>query len=228
MKMRTIGLSLFALAFAGLAPGQETKKEGTPAEEKKPVPAPAAVAGPRVAFETSLGNFVLELNPTKAPVTSKNFLSYVNDGFYNGTIFHRVISTFMIQGGGFELVDGVGTQKKPNAPIVNEAKNGLKNLRGAISMARTNNPNSATTQFFINVVDNAGLDPGGFSPDGYAVFGKIVEGMEVIDKIKVVKTGVKQLKARGLGGNLQSQPMRDVPLTNIVIKSAKVIAPKAK
>ena len=182
----------------------------------------------KVQLTTTYGKIVLQLDAVRAPVSTENFVQYVRDGHFDGTVFHRVISTFMIQGGGFELVDGVGTQKKPNAPIVNEAKNGLKNLRGAISMARTNNPNSATTQFFINVVDNAGLDPGGFSPDGYAVFGKIVEGMEVIDKIKVVKTGEKQMKARGLGGTLQSQPMSNVPLTHVVIKSAKVITPKAQ
>jgi len=179
-----------------------------------------------VTFETSLGSFVLELDAENAPLSTNNFLTYVNDGFYDDTIFHRVINGFMIQGGGFALVDGQGTQKETRDPIKNEAKNGLKNARGTISMARTNNPDSATSQFFINVVDNPGLDPKspenpqGFSPDGYAVFGKVIEGMEVIDKIKQVNTGVRPLKARGPGGNLREAPMQDVPLQNVVIKKA--------
>ena len=179
-----------------------------------------------MTFETSLGSFVLELDPENAPLSTKNFLAYVNDGFYDGTIFHRVINGFMIQGGGFVVVDGQGTQKETRDPIKNEAKNGLKNARGTISMARTNNPDSATSQFFINVVDNPGLDPKspenprGFSPDGYAVFGKVIEGMEVIDKIKQVNTGVRPLKVRGPGGDLREAPMQDVPLQNVVIKKA--------
>ena len=118
----------------------------------------------------------------------------------------------MIQGGGFELIDGKGSQKETKAPIKNEAKNGLKNLRGSISMARTNNPDSATSQFFINVVDNPGLDPKsadnpqGFSPDGYAVFGKIVDGMETIDKIRQSETGVKRMMARAPSGELRRIP----------------------
>ncbi len=222
MSMRTIGVTL-ALGFTGLALAQET---GEPASEKKPIAVPQAGAKPRVTLETNFGNIVLQLDPEKAPVTTKNFLSYVNDGFYDGTIFHRVISTFMIQGGGFELVDGTGTQKQTKAPIKNEAKNGLKNLRGAISMARTNDPDSATTQFFINVVDNPGLDPktaanpGGYSPDGYAVFGMVVEGMDVVDKIKSIDTGMKRLKARLPGGQLLERRMSDVPLQNAIIKKA--------
>lgn len=224
MNMRTIGISLLTFALTGIASAQEPKPE----PEKKPA-APAAAKAPRVTLETSHGDIVLELNPAKAPITTKNFLSYVNEGFYNGTMFHRVISTFMIQGGGFELVDGTGTQKKVKAPIKNEAKNGLKNLRGAISMARTGAPHSATTQFFINVVDNAGLDPKtaenprGFSADGYAVFGKVVKGMDVVDKIRQEKTGLKVLKARHPSGQLIESRMQDVPVKDVVIKKASVV-----
>lgn len=224
MTMRTIGLTV-ALAFSGLALAEDT---GDAQSGKKPEPAAKATSKPRVTLETNFGNIVLQLDPEKAPITTTNFLGYVSDGFYDGTIFHRVISTFMIQGGGFELVDGKGTQKKTKAPIKNEAKNGLKNVRGAISMARTSAPDSATTQFFINVVDNPGLDPKsadnprGFSPDGYAVFGMVVEGMDVVDKIKSMDTGVKRLKARHPSGQLLERPMSDVPLQNAVIKKASV------
>ena len=209
------------------------KAAPNPATESTETSAPAdQPAGPRVTFETSEGSFVLELDAVNAPISTENFLSYVNDGFYDGTIFHRVIDGFMIQGGGFELVDGKGSQKETKAPIKNEAKNGLKNLRGSISMARTNNPDSATSQFFINVVDNPGLDPKsavnpqGFSPDGYAVFGKIVDGMETIDKIRQSETGVKRMMVRAPSGELMENPMSDVPLRNAIIKKASVTQSK--
>ena len=204
-------------------PDTESTEPGAPADQP---------AGPRVTFETSEGSFVLELDAVNAPISTENFLSYVNDGFYDGTIFHRVIDGFMIQGGGFELIDGKGSQKETKAPIKNEAKNGLKNLRGSISMARTNNPDSATSQFFINVVDNPGLDPKsadnpqGFSPDGYAVFGKIVDGMETIDKIRQSETGVKRMMVRAPSGELMENPMSDAPLRNAVIKKASVTQSK--
>jgi len=159
-------------------------------------------------METSLGNIKIELNTKEAPISVQNFLGYVNKGFYNGTIFHRVINGFMIQGGGFTPDM---TPKAAGAPIKNEAGNGLKNDRGTIAMARTGNPDSATAQFFINVVNNDGLNrpsPDGF---GYAVFGKVVEGMDVVDKIKAVKTGTSNMG------------FRDVPETPVVIKSVKVI-----
>lgn len=161
---------------------------------------------PQVKLETSLGDIVVELNAEKAPVTVANFLSYVNDGFYNGTIFHRVIGHFMIQGGGF---DEDFQQKQTKAPIENEADNGLSNERGTLAMARTNDPHSATAQFFINVVDNDFLDFKGKAPSGwgYAVFGKVVEGMDVVDKIREVKTGM-----RG--------PHQDVPVDDVVIIKA--------
>lgn len=140
-----------------------------------------------VIIKTNFGEITVELNDEKAPETVKNFLAYVDAGQYDGTIFHRVIKNFMIQGGGFTK----DMQQKPTkAPIKNEATNGLKNSRGTLAMARTNDVNSATSQFFINVVDNSFLDNKGTSPSqyGYCVFGKVVSGMEVIDKIKDVKT----------------------------------------
>jgi peptidyl-prolyl cis-trans isomerase A (cyclophilin A) len=174
--------------------------------------AQAAEAGPVgkdpvVLMETSMGNVKIQLDPQKSPISVKNFLDYVNSGFYSGTIFHRVIPGFMIQGGGFtaEL-----TQKKTNAPIKNEADNGLKNDRGTIAMARTGDPNSATAQFFINVVNNDGLNRPSPDGSGYAVFGKVIEGMDVIDKIRGVKTGF-------------SKGFRDVPETPVLIKSMKVL-----
>src|SRR3954471_23440229 len=136
-------------------------------------------------FETTLGNFEVELFETEAPISAKNFLQYVDDGFFDGVLFHRVIPGFMIQGGGFE--PGM-KQKKVNAPIKNEATNGLKNERGTLAMARTNVVDSATAQFFVNLVDNEFLDHTGPANYGYAVFGKVSAGMDVIDKIAKVKT----------------------------------------
>ncbi|MGB1761389.1 MAG: peptidylprolyl isomerase [Verrucomicrobiales bacterium] len=177
---------------------------------------------PKVLLETSQGNVTLELNQEKAPLTVKNFISYVEKKFYDNTVFHRVIDDFMIQGGGFSNEDPPA-QKKPESPIKNEGKkSGLSNIRGSIAMARTNDPDSATSQFFINVVDNSkGLDPGGYSPEGYAVFGKVIKGMDVVDKIKKVKTGTSRLKTlSGIGA------MRDVPVDKVIIKTAKLIKSK--
>lgn len=142
-----------------------------------------------VLMTTTLGDVVIELNPEKAPISSENFLKYVDSGHYNGTIFHRVISNFMIQGGGFTPSM---EQKEPRGPIANEWRNGLKNVRGSLAMARLGGrPDSATCQFFINVVDNDFLDRP--QPDGaaYAVFGRVVKGMDVVDKIRAVPTGQK-------------------------------------
>jgi cyclophilin family peptidyl-prolyl cis-trans isomerase len=165
-------------------------------------------ANPIVVIETSLGSIKVELYPDKAPITVKNFLSYVDDRFYNDTIFHRVIPNFMIQGGGF--VQGF-RPKKARDPIKNEASNGLSNRRGTIAMARTNVPDSATAQFFINVVDNEGLDRDK-TPDrvGYCVFGKVVDGMDVVDKIKAVATS-------GDSGF----PLPNAPLKDVIIKSVR-------
>ena len=138
-----------------------------------------------VVFETSLGNFEVELFEKEAPISAKNFQDYVDEGFFDGIIFHRVIPGFVIQGGGFE--PGM-KQKKTKSPIKNEATNGLKNLRGTLSMARTNVVDSATAQFFVNLVDNNFLDHTGPANYGYAVFGKVTAGMDVIDKIAKVAT----------------------------------------
>jgi cyclophilin family peptidyl-prolyl cis-trans isomerase len=165
-----------------------------------------AAKGPVVVMKTSMGEIRIELNREKAPVSVENFLGYVSKKFYDGTIFHRVIAGFMIQGGGFTTE---GVKKAAGGPIRNEASNGLKNVRGSIAMARTADPNSATCQFFINVVDNPGLDYPGRDGAGYAVFGQVIAGMDVVDKIKAVATG-------------QRYGMGDVPLANVVIESVRV------
>ena len=162
----------------------------------------------RVKLETSMGDIVIELNEEAVPVTVTNFLQYVQDGFYDGTIFHRVIPDFMIQGGGFTA----NMQRKAtHPPIVNEAAKGLKNDRGTVAMARTNDPDSATSQFFINHKDNDFLNYGGPSKPGYAVFGRVVEGMDVVDKIAAVKT-------KRIG------PHANAPVEPVVIKSAKAVS----
>ncbi|MCE0523854.1 MAG: peptidylprolyl isomerase [Methylacidiphilales bacterium] len=146
---------------------------------------PAQAADPIVVLKTNLGTIEIQLDPEHAPVTTANFLAYVDKKFYDGTIFHRVVRNFVAQGGGFSAD---GQEKQTNPPIKNEAANGLHNVRGTISMARTNDPDSATSQFFLNFVDNSTgkLDPGGFSPEGYAVFGKIIKGMDVLDKMEAL------------------------------------------
>jgi len=162
-----------------------------------------------VTLETTKGNITIEVNEQAAPITSGNFLQYVQEGFYNGTIFHRVIPGFMIQGGGFTAEM---QQKSVHPPIKNEASNGLKNNRGAVAMARINDPNSATAQFFINLVNNDFLNYGPRTP-GYAVFGKVVEGMDVVDAIAKVKTATKD-------------QFKDVPVEPVIIKSAKITSGK--
>lgn len=176
-----------------------------------------ALAATQVRLDTSLGPITLELADDKAPKTVANFLTYARDGFYNGTIFHRVIPTFMIQGGGFTANF---QQKATRAPVGNEADNGLKNRRGAVAMARTNDPQSATAQFFINVQDNPMLDYRSSTPQGwgYAVFGQVIDGMEVVDQIRRAPTG-----PGGPGGQFS-----DVPQTPIIIQSVTVLpAPAA-
>lgn len=167
-----------------------------------------AFAAQTVVLKTSQGDITLELDEDKAPATTANFLAYVQDGFYNGTVFHRVIPGFMIQGGGF---DANLRQKSTRAPIAHEGYNGLKNVRGAIAMARTSDPHSATAQFFINVVDNAFLDPSQQATDGYVVFGKVVAGMEVADKIAALPTTGKGMFDK------------DVPEPLVHIESATLI-----
>lgn len=164
---------------------------------------------PQVVMETSMGTVKIELFKDKAPISVRNFLSYVKDAYYDGLIFHRVIRDFMVQGGG---LDENMQPKKTKFAIKNEATNGLKNLRGTLAMARTSVVDSATSQFFVNVVDNAFLDHSGKTPDrfGYAVFGQVVEGMEVVDAMRQVKTGSK-------GGH------QDVPVEPIVINSIRAV-----
>ena len=164
---------------------------------------------PRVDLHTNMGDIVIELYPQKAPKTVENFLAYVKEGFYDGTIFHRVINNFMIQGGGFEEDM---KQKQTHAPIENEADNGLKNDKYTVAMARTSDPHSATAQFFINVADNEFLNFTSPTPNGwgYAVFGKVVEGTDVVDKMKMVKTHNKGFH-------------QDVPVEDIVIEKASVV-----
>jgi cyclophilin family peptidyl-prolyl cis-trans isomerase len=169
--------------------------------------ATVSAAAPRVEMQTSLGNMIIELDAEKAPVTVDNFLKYVNEGHYNGTIFHRVIDGFMIQGGGFTP----SMEEKPTGESIrNEAGNGLKNQRGTIAMARRPDPHSASAQFFINHRDNAALDHPGHDGWGYAVFGKLVQGTEVLDKIAKVPTGNRS-------GH------QDVPLEPVLIQSVVVL-----
>jgi peptidyl-prolyl cis-trans isomerase A (cyclophilin A) len=204
----------FAQATAPAKPAAKTAAKAAPAKPKaddKQASASDKTAASKVLIKTNLGDMTVELYPDKAPKTVENFLAYVNSGFYDGTIFHRVIDNFMIQGGGFTR----DLRQKPTRPaITNEAKNGLSNLRGTLAMARTGDPNSATAQFFINVVDNPRLD---YTSDangatwGYCVFGKVTGGADIIDKIKAVPTGAQ--------GPFKS----DVPTTPVVIEKVSVI-----
>ncbi len=172
----------------------------------------ASFAGPKVEFKTTMGNFVVELDSVKAPKSTANFLNHVNSGFYNGTIFHRVIDGFMIQGGGFtqDLA-----QKPTNAPVVSEAQNGLKNNVYTIAMARTSDPDSATAQFFINVKDNEGLNYPNAMGNGYTVFGKVISGTQTIDAIRKIPTMIASTPKMGR--------MSDVPSKTVTIESATVL-----
>lgn len=195
------------LALAQAAPTPQAAATPTPAP-----PAPAFVALDVTQGRTSLGTIVLKLNREKAPISVLNFLQYVRDGHYDGTVFHRVMPNFMIQGGGYtpEL-----EERKTRPPIKNEARNGLRNSRGSVAMARTNDANSATSQFFINVRDNHSLDFG-IRGAGYAVFGEVVEGLEIADRISVTPT-----TTRG--------PHSSAPQTSVVIRKARELeswAPK--
>jgi cyclophilin family peptidyl-prolyl cis-trans isomerase len=188
------------------AGAQTQPAQAPPLQPSAETPAPG---NPVVQMTTSMGDVTLELFKTEAPVSVQNFLQYVNDGFYSGTVFHRVKKGFMIQGGGFTPL----LQEKPTRPpIQNEATNGLRNTRGTLAMARTRVLRSATAQFYINVVDNRALDHTGLSPDdfGYAVFGRVLSGMDVVDRIVAVPTTSKG-------------PMDDVPVEPVVIKGVKVV-----
>ena len=190
-----IALALFALGLFALAV-PASGDEGESAAER-----------PRVALETSKGTVVVELHPEEAPKTVENFLAYVESGFYDGTIFHRVIPGFMVQGGGFTPAM---EQKPTRAPVVNEAKDALSNERGTIAMARTSDPDSATAQFFINTVDNHRLDYRSSGDPGYTAFGKVVEGMDAVDAIARVETTRKGM-------------FSDVPVEPVVIETARVL-----
>ena len=210
--MKTLALSaLFAFAaFLGAQAADAPSPVAADAAPDSPTPTTPqetpAIVNPSVLIATSLGNITLELDAVKAPVTVANFLAYVDDKFYDGTIFHRVIDGFMIQGGGFTPNM---QQKQTRGMIKNEAANGLKNDRGTIAMARTMVVDSATAQFFINHRDNASLNHRGTAPEGfgYAVFGKVTDGMEVVDKIALVRTGN--------AGGYQNVPVETVTITRI-------------
>jgi len=214
LTVMALGLGLpFAALAAPPAGGGGDKAGGDKAKPpaatpSAPAKAPAAAKNPVVVITTSMGTIKAELYPDKAPVTVENFLKYVDDKHYDGTIFHRVINDFMIQGGGF---DDKMTEKKTRAPIKNEASNGLKNAVGMLAKADTNVPDSATAELYIQVKENAFLDFRDPSPRGigYAVFGKVIEGMDVVQKIKTVPTG------------FASNGMQDVPKTPVVIKSVR-------
>ncbi|MGK5027574.1 peptidylprolyl isomerase [Janthinobacterium sp. RB2R34] len=194
-------LTRFFTLFAGLALGGAVVAAS-------PTANPAALdATPHVALKTSMGEIVLELDQQKAPKSVANFLQYVKSGYYKGTIFHRVIDGFMIQGGGF---DKNMKQKATKAAIQNEAQNGLQNVTYSIAMARTGDPHSATSQFFINVGNNSALDYPGRDGFGYTVFGKVISGMDVVDKIKAVPVADKG-------------PHQNVPVTPVVIESATLL-----
>ena len=202
--------TLFASsAFASDAPKKHPKKHTPKTPATQTATAPMTDTNPKVLLETSLGNITLELDAAKAPKSVANFVAYVKAGHYDGTVFHRVIKGFMVQGGGYSE-DNYG-EKKTNPPVENEGGNGLKNLRGTIAMARTNDPHSATAQFFINHADNDFLNAGARGQWGYAVFGKVVEGMDVVDAIANTPTG-------------RTPPFgQDMPLAKVVIEKASVI-----
>jgi cyclophilin family peptidyl-prolyl cis-trans isomerase len=200
MKRRYAILLIAGLALLGACKVEKPETTETPKTGEKA----AATTADKVRLKTNKGDIVIELNAEKAPITVKNFLKYVGEKHFDGTVFHRVIDGFMIQGGGMALDGGRLVEKRTGAGIKNESNNGLKNDTGTIAMARTNDPDSATVQFFINVADNAMLNfP---SNNGYAVFGKVIEGMDVVNAIKGVKTGPG-----------------DVPVEPVVIESITVV-----
>ena len=172
-----------------------------------------------IVIETNLGTIRAQLYPSSAPVTVDNFLSYVDQGHYDGTIFHRVMPDFMIQGGGFKIENGFPKELETGDGIFNESAQTESNARGTLAMARTNDPNSATSQFFINVVDNAKLDHPNMG--GYAVFGKVTDGMDVVDAIKTVETGSKMALSLGPDGRYASSPFENVPVEPVTIISIR-------
>lgn len=201
----SILLFILMTPFAGAS--ESVDRAASPGDAKnKPETTPVTVA-----FDTSEGAFEVELYPDKAPATVENFLGYVKSGFYSGVIFHRIVPGFVVQTGGF---DQQYQRREAQAPVVNESANGLRNLRGTLSMARTSMPDSATSQFFISLVDNKSLDWKPGSP-GYAVFGKVIRGMDVVDRMAQLPQG----EHKGLFANAPNKP--------VVIKSASVVKPQA-
>jgi peptidyl-prolyl cis-trans isomerase A (cyclophilin A) len=192
-------------------------------EEKAPA---AKNAAPKVEMKTSQGRIVVELNPSKAPISVKNFLSYVEKKHYDGTVFHRVIPGFMIQGGGFAVEEGRLIERETGKGIKNEAQNGLRNEKGTIAMARRGDPNSATSQFFLNATDNTRLDFPNPDGHGYAVFGKVIEGMDVLEKIEQAATTQRPLvMLHPETGQRISNMSPDVPSENIVVESIRLLQP---
>ncbi len=197
--------------------GSDNPESGRTASERK------IQGSSNIVIETSMGTIKAKLHPESAPITVENFLSYVDKEHFDGTIFHRVMSTFMIQGGGFALKDDVPTEKETGEGIQNESARSQKNLRGTLAMARTGDPHSATAQFFINVVDNASLDhPEKGDGFGYAVFGEVTEGMDVVDKIKMVEVGIGYMNSLRPDGRFVAGPHQNVPLIDpVIIKSIR-------
>jgi cyclophilin family peptidyl-prolyl cis-trans isomerase len=209
--------AVFALSATAFAETEsEAATEEAPETEAKAEKAEKAEkeSNPLVVFETTKGKMTIELYPKEAPISVENFLTYVNEGFYEGTVFHRVIPRFVIQGGG---MDADMNRKATHKPIKNEADNGLKNLRGTLSMARTNDPNSATSQFFINLVDNVALDKSATSA-GYAVFGKVIRGLDIVDAIAKVETTTK--------GQYRDVPAKPITVTKAYVKTEGEAAEK--
>lgn len=214
MRHITLVTAVLSGIFGLVSPAALAQDKAVPTPAPAPAPAPVdqKAAAPAAAmeycvFHTSKGDIVMELDRAKAPVTVENFVTYIKDGFYDGTVFHRIVPNFVIQGGGF---DTKGTQKKTRSPIRNEWQNGLKNKRGTLSMARTNDPGSATSQFFISLKDNDMLDQPISGNAGYAVYGKVISGMDIVDEMAKVRRGMKN----GMG---------DWPIDDIVVTKAEMI-----
>ncbi len=222
MRPVLLATAAFALTLTS-AFAQETPANADSASQE-------SFSGPVVTIETSLGTITLELDDEKAPKTSKNFLHYVKTGFYEGTVFHRVIPEFMVQSGGYaQEPEGKLVEKTTRPPVTSEAKNGLSNLKGTLAMARKeNSPNSATSQFFINTVDNTRLDPPSIDGVGYTVFGKVIGGMEIVEKINALPTTIRKVQTRLGNGSIFEVDLPNVPTEDVVIKKAVYVNDPAK
>lgn len=216
----TASTPLFLLCSAHAAAGLLWVLPLTAQTEEPKEPAPAAPT--EVEMKTSMGSITIEFDAEKAPVTVANFLQYVVAGHYDGTVFHRVVGGYMIQGGGFEKKGDQLIEKPTGTAIKNEAGNGLRNLEGTIAMARTDAPDTATAQFFINCKDNDMLDQSPAAA-GYAVFGRVTKGMDVVVQINAVPTGVREVAGRLGNGQLRPMPLKGVPLSDVVIESVRTV-----